>query len=96
VYGGHLHHTAKAQIMYKIPIQTAVTMCNIFFIRVLHTQTMAAMTSYVSELEHPLWGSALPHHFTLQKHPCTLHLAGEFVPNWQFSGMFVSKVVVVT
>lgn len=53
---GHVHHTTEAQIMYKIylPIQTSVTMCNIFFIRVLHTQTMAAMTSYVSELAHPL------------------------------------------
>jgi hypothetical protein len=98
VLGGHVHHTTEAQIMYKIylPIPTSVTMCNIFFIRVLHTQTMAAVTSYVSELAHPLWGSALPHHFTLQKHSCTLHLAGEFMPNWQFSGMFLGRVVVVT
>jgi hypothetical protein len=56
VHGGHVHHTTKAQIMYKVylPIQTFVTMWNIFFIRVLHTQTMAAMTSYVFELAHPL------------------------------------------
>jgi hypothetical protein len=52
---------------------------------------MAAVTSYMSELAHPLRGSALPHRFTLQK-----HLVGEFVPNWQFSGMFLSKVVVAT
>jgi len=98
VHGSHVHHTTETQIMCKIylPIQTSVTMCDIFFIRVLHTQTMAAVTSYVSERAHPLWGSALPHHFTLQKHPHTLHLAGEFVPNWQFSSVFLGKVIVVT
>jgi hypothetical protein len=90
--------TTEVWIMYNIdlPIQTAVTMGNIFFIRVLHTQTMAAMTSYMSELAHPLWGSVLPHHSSLKEHSCTLYLAGEFVPNWQFSSMFVSQAIVVT
>jgi hypothetical protein len=48
--------TTEERIMYivDLPIRTAVTTGNIFFIRVLHTQTMAAMTSYMSELAHQL------------------------------------------